>query len=150
MQNRDAAQWAAFWTVAVVLALLLFGGMSMLALRAAAPGGGLAALAPSTPSPAVTPGVAVSGADEPSEGGQEVQSEGDAGDPAAAIGLWLSALSAITALVGLVSTLWLGWRKERREVVQHQVELEKLRLEVEMLRRELHSAQGSGGGGGES
>jgi HAMP domain-containing protein len=150
MQNRGAAQWAAFWTVAVVLALLLFGGMSLLALRAVAPGGSLAALAPSTPSsavtPGVTPGVTVSGADEPSESGQEVQAEGDGGDPAAAIGLWLSALSAITALVGLVSTLWLGWRKERREVAQHQVELEKLRLEVEKLRHELHATQGSGGG----
>ncbi len=53
------------------------------------------------------------------------------------IGLWLSALSAITALIGLVSSLWLGWRKERREVAQHLLELERTQLEVEKLRREL-------------
>jgi HAMP domain-containing protein len=86
--------------------------------------------------------VSVSGADEPSEVAQAEQTEED---PSAAIGLWLSALSAITALVGLVSTLWLGWRKERREVVQHQVELEKLRLEVQKLQRELRSVGGDRG-----
>ena len=53
------------------------------------------------------------------------------------IGLWLSALSAITALIGLVSSLWLGWRKERREVAQHLLELERTRLEVEKLQRDL-------------
>ena len=52
-------------------------------------------------------------------------------------GLWLSAISAITALLGLVSSLWLGWRKEQREVAQHLLELERTRLEVEKLQRDL-------------
>ena len=52
-------------------------------------------------------------------------------------GLWLSAISAITALLGLVSSLWLGWRKEQREVAQHLLELERTRLEVEKLKRDL-------------
>ena len=51
----------------------------------------------------------------------------------ATAGLWLSAISAITALLGLVSSLWLGWRKEQREVAQHLLELERTRLEVEKL-----------------
>jgi hypothetical protein len=65
-------------------------------------------------------------------------------DPTATIGLWLSALSAITALVGLVSSLWLGWRKERREVAQHLLELERTQLEVAKLRRELETQRDSG------
>jgi HAMP domain-containing protein len=148
MQTRGATVWAGLWAVAVVLALLLFAGMSLLALRAGAPLDGMPAPALTTPAPSirpsVTPGVSVSGADEPTEVALAEQAEDD---PSAAIGLWLSALSAITALVGLVSTLWLGWRKERREVAQHQVELEKLRLEVQKLQRELRSVGGDKDGG---
>lgn len=51
--------------------------------------------------------------------------------------LWLSAVSAITALLGLASSLWLGWRKEGREVAQHALELERARLEIDKLRQEL-------------
>lgn len=53
------------------------------------------------------------------------------------LALWLSALTAITALVGLVSTLLLNWRKERRDADQARAELAKTQLEVEKLRREL-------------
>ena len=53
------------------------------------------------------------------------------------VALWLSALTAITALIGLVSTVLLNWRGERREVEQARAELTKTQLEVEKLRREL-------------
>jgi hypothetical protein len=119
--------------VAAGLALLLFAVMSLVVLRGAA-----APAASVTPAPAVTPAVSASGAEnvtpEP-QGGAANSSEPP--DATAMAGLWLSAISAITALLGLVSSLWLGWRKEQREVAQHRLELERTRLEVEKLRRDL-------------
>ena len=63
---------------------------------------------------------------------EQTAQDGDGG-----LALWLSALTAITALAGLVSTLVLNWRKERREVELARAELAKTQLEVEKLRREL-------------
>lgn len=51
--------------------------------------------------------------------------------------LWLSAVTAITAMLGFVSTALLNWRKEVREVQQARAELAKTHLEIEKLRREL-------------
>lgn len=60
-----------------------------------------------------------------------------AGDDNALIALWLSAISAITTLLGLISTTWLNWRREQRDMLQAQAELEKTRLEVAKLQAEL-------------
>ena len=65
-------------------------------------------------------------------------------DPTALIGLWLSAVSAITALIGLASSLWLGWRKEGREAAEHRLELEKTRLEIRKLQQELAAGGDAG------
>lgn len=53
------------------------------------------------------------------------------------LALWLSAVTAITALLGFVSTALLNWRQEAREVQQARAELAKTQLEIEKLRREL-------------
>jgi hypothetical protein len=142
-KGSEAVPWMAAWAAAAGLALLLFGGMSLLlanstapaalparattAATAATPDLGAAGTHEDMPQPGVSPGVAPS-----------------APDPTATIGLWLSAVSAITALIGLVSSLWLGWRKERREVIQHRLELERTRLEVQKLRQELAVQTGAG------
>ncbi len=55
------------------------------------------------------------------------------------LALWISAVSAITALLGLVSTVLMNWRKERREAAQARAELAKTLLEVEKLRKELQA-----------
>lgn len=138
MRNPNgSAPWILAWTIAACLALLLFAIMSLVVLRGAA--------APASVAP-VTPAVSASGAENvtpephataPADGGAQP-------DAAAMAGLWLSAISAITALLGLVSSLWLGWRKEQREVAQHLLELERTRLEVEKLKRDLgQSASGA-------
>jgi hypothetical protein len=122
--------------VAAGLTLLLFAIMSLVVLRQESTP---AAIGPLTETPVKTPGLSAAGAEDMTPLPPVVPTPGE-DVPAAAtamIGLWLSALSAITALVGLVSSLWLGWRKERREVAQHRLELERTQLEVEKLRREL-------------
>lgn len=53
------------------------------------------------------------------------------------LALWLSAVTAITALLGFVSTALLNWRKEAREVQQARADLARTHLEIEKLRREL-------------
>lgn len=135
MRNPNgSAPWIVAWTIAAGLTLLLFAVMSLVVLR-----GTTAPAAAVTPAPPVTPAVSASGAEnitpEP-QGGAAADGEGQP-DAAAMAGLWLSAISAITALLGLVSSLWLGWRKEQREVAQHLLELERTRLEVEKLKRDL-------------
>jgi hypothetical protein len=62
-----------------------------------------------------------------------------AGDRDDMLALWVSAVSAITALLGLATSAIFGWRREVREARQAQVELEKTRLEVERLKRELEN-----------
>jgi hypothetical protein len=128
--------WSLAWTVAAGLALLLFAIMSLFVLRTT----GMPAPAGSaTPAPVLTPDINAAGAEDatPQPPVAAAPVSGAQSDPVAMIGLWLSAVSAITALVGLVSSLWLGWHKERREVAQHLLELERTYLEVEKLRREL-------------
>ena len=136
------------WTALAALALALFAGMSVLALanRAAPPMQGEPAPAhtPHSPGDEPTPPVSSSGAEEsgatptPAEGAATTPSS----DPTAVLGLWLSAVSALSALIGLASSLWLGWRKESREAAHHQLELEKARLEIRKLEQELASAGG--------
>lgn len=63
-----------------------------------------------------------------------------AGDTDDMLALWVSAVSAITALLGLATSAIFGWRREVREARQAQLELEKTRLEVEQLKRELGRA----------
>jgi hypothetical protein len=138
------------WTVLAALALALFAGMSLLALVNGAPNLLLGEASP-TPTPA-SPGdkptgdVAASGAEgtpEPPIPEATTLPVNAPSDPAGMIGLWLSAMSAITALLGLASSLWLGWRKEGREMAQHQLELERARLEIHKLRQELAAAGGT-------
>jgi hypothetical protein len=62
------------------------------------------------------------------------------GDTDDMLALWVSAVSAITALLGLATSAIFGWRREVREARQAQLELEKTRLEVEQLKRELERA----------
>lgn len=135
--------WSLAWTVAAGLALLLFAIMSLFVLRTT----GMPA-----PAPVLTPDINASGAEDATPQPPMVAAPvGEAqSDPMAMIGLWLSAVSAITALVGLVSSLWLGWRKERREVAQHLLELERTHLEVEKLRRELDRNIAGDNGDGDS
>jgi hypothetical protein len=153
-KNEDFS-WAVAWFVAAALALLLFGVMSLLTLRSARTPSGVPAPDPGvTLTSGATPGAGAAGAgtdvvsaagedETPQPPGFPAAGTQAAPDPTAAVGLWLSAFSAITALVGLVSSLWLGWRKERREVAQHQWELERTRLEVAKLRRELAAQESS-------
>jgi hypothetical protein len=135
MRNPNgSAPWIVAWTIAAGLTLLLFAGMSLVVLRGAA-----VPAASVTPAPPVTPAVSASGAENITPEPQANEPLGVEGQPdaTAMAGLWLSAISAITALLGLVSSLWLGWRKEQREVAQHLLELEHTRLEVERLKRDL-------------
>lgn len=149
---RDAygsAPWIVAWTIAAGLALLLFGVMSLVVLRNVGPGAPAASLTPAPPvTPAVTPALSASGAENvtpPPQAATAADGGEGAGQPdaTAMAGLWLSAISAITALLGLVSSLWLGWRKEKRDVAQHLVELERTRLEVEKLKRDLGKPAGA-------
>ncbi|MBW7884814.1 MAG: hypothetical protein H3C34_19670 [Caldilineaceae bacterium] len=57
------------------------------------------------------------------------------------IALWLSAVSAIAALLGVISTAMFSWRKDLREGDQARAELARTVLEVEKLHRELAQAQ---------
>ena len=135
MRNPNAsAPWILAWTIAAGLALLLFAVMSLVVLRNAA-----MPAASVNPTPAVTPAVSASGAENftPEPQGSGAADGREQPNATAMAGLWLSAISAITALLGLVSSLWLGWRKEQREVAQHRLELERTRLEVEKLKRDL-------------
>lgn len=137
------------WLALAALALLLFVGMSLLALISRAPDLLLGARTPThTPLPAgdePTPDLAASGAEGTPAPPLPEATAGPAtapADPAATIGLWLSAVSAITALIGLASSLWLGWRKEGREMAEHALELERARLEIRKLRQELENTGG--------
>jgi hypothetical protein len=139
MRNPNgSAPWILAWTIAAGLTLLLFAGMSLIVLR------GAAVPVSVTPAPPVTPAVSASGAENITPEPQATEPMGGEGRPdaTATAGLWLSAISAITALLGLVSSLWLGWRKEQREVAQHLLELERTRLEVEKLKRDLGQSAG--------
>src|ERR1700731_3285995 len=59
-------------------------------------------------------------------------------------GLLVSALSLITATVGMISTAVLGWRADRRQVTESELKMEQLNLELEKLRKE-RDATGAGG-----
>jgi hypothetical protein len=134
---NGSAPWILAWAIAAGLTLVLFAVMSLVVLRAGVIGA--APAPPVTPPPAVAPAVSASGAENVTPEPAATAAVGGQGQPdaTAMAGLWLSAISAITALLGLVSSLWLGWRKEQREVAQHLLELERTRLEVEKLRRDL-------------
>lgn len=134
------------WAVLAALALALFVGLSLLTLLNRAPATSVPTVTPAvTPWPTPTADMAASGAAEttvePQPGPTGTPPTGlqtpEPADPGAALSLWLSAVSAITALLGLASSLWLGWRKEGREVAQHALELERARLEIDKLRQEL-------------
>jgi hypothetical protein len=122
------------WSVAAGLTLLLFGVMSLIVLRTA---GTPASAGSTTETPAMTPDFSAAGAEDATPTAVATPGTGEQPSPTAMLGLWLSAVSAITALIGLVSSLWLGWRKEQREVAHHRLQLQRTQLEVEKLRREL-------------
>ena len=144
------------WTAIAALAIGLFAGMSLLTLGGGGsrqgPGAELGAETPTRePSEVATPGLSASGAEDTTPA--PVQTEppptvhstpSTPADPTALIGLWLSAVSAITALIGLASSLWLGWRKEGREAAEHRLELEKTRLEIRKLQQELAAGGDAG------
>jgi hypothetical protein len=52
-----------------------------------------------------------------------------------------SLLTAVTSLVGLVWTTFIGWRKEQREAEAAELERERRELEIEKLRREVEEAR---------
>ena len=150
--NRSSARptpGILIWTVLAALGVGLFAAMSLLALPAGTgPPAPFDVTAAPTPTPlptptqlaedGPTPDLSAAGADlTPSPIASTPTPPAAAADPTALVGLWLSAVSAITALIGLASTLWLGWRKEGREMAQHRLELEKARLEIRKLEQEL-------------
>jgi len=133
------------WTAIAALAVGLFAGMSLLTLG----GGGLrqtpgAETPTREPSEVATPGMSSSGAEDTTPAPEQIEPPpivpSAPSDLTVLTGLWLSAVSAITALIGLASSLWLGWRKEGREVAEHRLELEKTRLEIRKLQQELAAA----------
>lgn len=142
-----------WWGVAAALAIGLFVGFSIYAWNRAP-----AAVEPA-PTPTPDNGVSAAGNpplsfDQPLEATMQAVTlavltalPAPVGTPAApastaaasdgTLALWLSAVTAITALLGFVSTALLNWRKEAREVQQAQAELAKTHLEIEKLRREM-------------
>jgi hypothetical protein len=56
-----------------------------------------------------------------------------------------SLLTALTSLAGLVWTTYSGWRKEKREDEKAHLERARHELEIEKLKRELEAAQGERG-----
>ncbi|MCB0067524.1 MAG: hypothetical protein M9936_01625 [Caldilinea sp.] len=142
-----------WWGVAAALAIGLFVGFSINAWNRAP-----AAVEPA-PTPTADNGVSAAGNpplsfDQPLEAtmqavtlavltalplpvGTPVAPAATAAASDGSIALWLSAVTAITALLGFVSTALLNWRKEAREVQQARAELAKTHLEIEKLRREM-------------
>src|SRR5690606_16004624 len=142
-----------WWGVAAALAIGLFVGFSINAWNRAP--------ASVDPAPTPTPDNGVSAAgnpplsfDQPLEATMQAVTlavltalPAPVGTPVApapgaaasdgSLALWLSAVTAITALLGFVSTALLNWRKEAREVQQARAELAKTHLEIEKLRREM-------------
>ena len=62
---------------------------------------------------------------------------------------WVSLLTSLASLVGLVSTTVLGWRKERREAREAELERQRRALELEKLELEIDKMK-AGKRGGES
>ena len=86
----------------------------------------------------------------PSEPGPSVESVRDSINLAVLISV-ASLVTSLTSLVGFFFTTAVAWRKERREQVHADVELEKKKLEVEKLRLELGQNKGqSSSTGGKS
>ena len=132
------------WTAIAALALGLFAGMSLLAWNSSPRPAPSVETPTREPEDVATPGMSSSGAPETTPIPLATETSAASADPMALIGLWLSAVSAITALIGLASSLWLGWRKEGREVAQHRLELEKAQLEIQKLRQELTASGDTG------
>ena len=59
------------------------------------------------------------------------------GNAGAVVVAAVSALSSAVTLVGLIVTTLMNWQKSRQDSARNALELEKLRLENEKLRREL-------------
>ena len=53
----------------------------------------------------------------------------------------ITLLTSVTSLAGLLITNFISWRKERREAASTRLELEKKKLELEMLRHDLSRKQ---------
>ncbi len=149
--EKSRSRAVLIWTVAAGMTLLLFVAMTLLVLFTPPPGGGMAtpgrtpAQADGTPPNLVLPSGAEDSTAQPTAGASATaEAANERLDSTAALGLWLSAISAISALLGLASSLWLGWRKEQREAAQHRLDLAKTQLEVEKLRRELRQETPAG------
>ncbi len=97
-----------------------------------------------------SPGVIISGnnneavtisPEDPNPGNPSTDSK-DSGTFEASIVVPIASLFAsIASLIGFLSTTMLAWRKERRETLSHERELEKRNLEIAKLRQELNTDQ---------
>jgi hypothetical protein len=68
-------------------------------------------------------------------------------DVAPVITAYLSGASTVIALVGLVVTTLMTLRRDKRDALRAELEMEKMRLENEKLRRDLESGASSQTGG---
>jgi hypothetical protein len=53
----------------------------------------------------------------------------------------ISLLTSLTSLIGFFSTTFLAWRKEKRETVMSNLEIQKKELEIEKMRFELNNSK---------
>ena len=67
----------------------------------------------------------------------EQPSGGVEGGSSATLLTWISLITSLTTLLGVISTTYLGWRKEARETEAAERERQRHELEIECLRREL-------------
>lgn len=58
--------------------------------------------------------------------------------------IYLPLVTTVVSILGFLTTTWLAWRKERRETAREAMELERLRLEVEALKRRVEQTTPTG------
>lgn len=117
-------------TITFVLLMGLGDGGSGIKMATATPAGGPSALTP-------TPGL---GTPMP-----EDSSVVSGGGSSATLLTWISLITSVASLLGVISTTYLGWRKEAREAQSAERERQRHELEMERLRRELGGADEDSG-----
>lgn len=68
----------------------------------------------------------------------------DQSGPSASWSIYLPLITTVVSILGFLATTWLAWRKERRETAREALELERLRLEVEALKRRMEQTTQTG------
>lgn len=58
--------------------------------------------------------------------------------------IYLPLATTVVSILGFLTTTWLAWRKERRETARETMELERLRLEIEALKRRIEQTAPAG------